>query len=203
MKKMSILLSFLLVCVAIFVVSCFDKNKIAARPTPSSSNTTTKPASMTSLFDLSATSLDGQVVKLSEYKGKKIIILNVASKCGYTPQYADWQAFFDKNKETAVVLGFPSNEFMGQEPGDALQIAGFCQKNYGVTFPMFEKSEVKSDTKSPVYQWLTDPAKNGWNEQAPTWNFCKYLVNEKGELTHFFASAVKPTDDEFLKAYSN
>ena len=153
-----------------------------------------------SFFELSANSLAGEPVSLEQYRGKKIIVLNVASKCGYTPQYADWEKFYTENKEQVVVLGFPCNDFLGQEPGSAEEIAEFCQKNYGVSFPLFEKVQVKGDNKSPVYQWLTDPARNGWNSQEPSWNFCKYLINEKGELTHFFASKVKPDTAEFLAA---
>jgi glutathione peroxidase len=203
MKKMtSLLFGAILLGAAFFIVSCFDKNKIAARPTEPNKEMT-KTAATASFYDLSAKSLEGQTVNLADYKGKKIIVLNVASKCGYTPQYADWQAFFDKNKENTVVLGFPSNQFMGQEPGSGAEIATFCSKNYGVTFPMFEKVDVKGKEKCDVYQFLSDPAKNGWNADEPSWNFCKYLINEKGELTHFFASAVKPTDAEFIKAYAN
>jgi glutathione peroxidase len=203
MKKMfSLLIGAFLLGAAFFIVSCFDKNKIAARPTQPNKEMTKTAATM-SFYDLKANSLEGQSMDLSQYKGKKVIVLNVASKCGFTPQYADWQAFYDKNKENTVVLGFPSNQFMGQEPGSAGEIATFCSKNYGVTFPMFEKVDVKGADKSNVYQFLSDPAKNGWNDQEPSWNFCKYLVNEKGELTHFFASAVKPTDAEFMKAFGN
>jgi glutathione peroxidase len=98
------------------------------------------------------------------------------------------------------VLGFPANEFGGQEPGSNAEIGSFCQKNYGVTFQMFEKVVVKGEGKSPLYKWLTTKELNGWNEKEPTWNFCKYVVNEKGELTHFFGSKIKPTDAEFLAA---
>ncbi|MEY4906250.1 MAG: hypothetical protein RLZZ292_4065, partial [Bacteroidota bacterium] len=136
----------------------------------------------------------------SQYKGKKVIVLNVASKCGYTPQYADWEKYYNENKEKVVVLGFPANDFMSQEPGSSSEIAEFCQKNYGVSFPMFEKVTVKGKEKAPLYQWLTDKTQNGWNEKEPSWNFCKYVVNEKGELTHFFSSPIKPTDAEFVEA---
>lgn len=157
---------------------------------------------MHSFFDLSARSLEGDTVAMSQFAGKKIIVLNVASKCGYTPQYADWQKFYIENQDSVVVLGFPSNDFGRQEPGTPEEIAEFCEKNYGVTFPMFEKSVVKGSNKHPVYAWLTDPALNGWNSQEPSWNFCKYLINERGELTHFFGSNVKPSSQEFFNALS-
>jgi glutathione peroxidase len=157
---------------------------------------------MTSFYTLSAKTLDGQTFSFDQFKGKKIIVLNVASECGYTPQYADWEKFYKEHKDNAVVLGFPCNQFLGQEPGNAEQIKSFCEKNYGVTFPIFEKIDVKGSDKSPVYAWLTDKTKNGWNEKEPTWNFCKYLINEKGELVEFFASAIKPDNDEFEKAWA-
>jgi glutathione peroxidase len=142
----------------------------------------------------------GQVVDFSQYKGKKLVLLNVASKCGYTPQYADWEAFYKEHGKDVVVLGFPANNFMGQEPGSNEDIAEFCSKNYGVSFPMFQKISVKGDDMHPLYQWLSQKAKNGWNDQAPSWNFCKYVVNEKGELVSFFPSGVKPDDAEFRKS---
>jgi glutathione peroxidase len=181
---------------ATLLLSCFDANKVNARPMDND----TPPVQGSSIYDLTVNTLDGGPVSLSQYKGKKIIILNVASKCGYTPQYADWEKFYSENKDQVVVLGFPCNDFMGQEPGTAEQIAEFCQKNYGVSFPMFEKVSVKGKDKAPIYQWLTDPAKNGWNKDEPSWNFCKYLINENGELTHFFASKVKPSSQEFISA---
>jgi glutathione peroxidase len=137
---------------------------------------------------------------MTAYKGKKIIILNVASKCGFTPQYADWQSFSDKYGEKVAVLGFPCNQFLYQEPGSASDIGAFCQKNYGVTFQMFDKIDVKGSDQSLVYKWLSSPEENGWNTEVPSWNFCKYLINEKGELTHFFASKITPDSPEFVKA---
>ncbi|MGB4960682.1 MAG: glutathione peroxidase [Saprospiraceae bacterium] len=179
-----------------WLLSCFDPSKV----TSSADSTIVPLADKISFYTLSATTLDGNTISMEQYRGKKIIILNVASKCGYTPQYADWQTFYDKNMENAVVLGFPCNQFMGQEPGTAVEIESFCQKNYGVTFQMFDKVNVKDEDQSPIYQWLTDPAKNGWNSDVPSWNFCKYLIDEKGNLTHFFASKIKPDSPEFVKA---
>jgi glutathione peroxidase len=149
-------------------------------------------------FDLKT--LDGRTLHTQDFKGKKIIILNVASECGYTPQYSDWQKFYDANKEDAVVLGFPCNDFGGQEPGGANEIQNFCQKNYGVTFPILEKINVSGDDQSPVYQWLSSPDKNGWNDAEPSWNFCKYLIDEDGKLVRFFGSNVKPNHPSFLEA---
>jgi glutathione peroxidase len=164
----------------------------------------TKPTNATakaSFYNFKLKSLDGkQTIDFGQYKGKKVVILNVASKCGYTPQYADWQRFHQKYGDKVVVLGFPANDFMSQEPGSNAEIGEFCQKNYGVSFQMFEKIQVTGSTKHPLFAWLSSKQLNGWNDKEPTWNFCKYVVNENGELTNFFGSAVKPTDDEFKKA---
>ena len=142
----------------------------------------------------------GTTVDFSQYKGKKLVILNTASKCGYTSQYTDWEKFYEQHGSKVVVLGFPANNFGGQEPGTETEIAAFCQKNYGVTFPMFAKIDVTGAGQHPLYKWLSDKALNGWNDKAPSWNFCKYVISEDGKLTHFFASGVKPTDAEFKKA---
>ena len=159
---------------------------------------------MPSLYDQEWTvqPLDGSdPVDLAMFKGKKLLVVNVASKCGFTKQYADLQTLHDEHGDQVAIIGFPSNDFGGQEPGTAEEIAQFCQVNYGVTFPLFAKSSVKTgDDQHPLFAWLSTKEKNGWNEQAPTWNFCKYLVNERGELQTFFASAVRPTGPEMLDA---
>lgn len=164
----------------------------------------TKPENamaITSFYDFKMTTLDnGGIIDFQEFKGKKVILINVASECGYTPQYVDWEAFHKQYGEKVVVLGFPANNFGGQEPGTNAEIGAFCQKNYGVTFQLFEKISVKGSDQHPLYQWLSQKGKNGWNDQAPTWNFCKYVVNEQGELTNFFPSGVKPEDEAFKKA---
>lgn len=139
------------------------------------------------------------VIDMSDFKGKKIVILNVASNCGYTDQYADWEKFYENNKDNVVVIGVPSNQFLMQERGSNEDIAQFCQLNYGVTFPMTQKSKVKGGSKNQLYQWLTNPALNGWNDQQPVWNFCKYLVDENGNLLAFFSSKIKPDNEAFLK----
>jgi glutathione peroxidase len=153
-----------------------------------------------SLYTFTMNGIDGKPVSLEKYKGKKVVIINVASKCGFTPQYADWQKFHDTHGEKVVVLGFPANDFMKQEPGSNSEIAGFCQKNYGVTFQMFEKIDVTGGKQHELFKWLSSKELNGWNNNAPTWNFCKYVINEKGELTHFFESNIKPNNSEFKKA---
>jgi glutathione peroxidase len=170
-----------------------DKHEAIAAPANAAAPTKT-------LYDFTVNSLDGKPVSLSGFKGKKVVVMNVASKCGFTPQYADWEKFYKEHGDKVVVLGFPANNFKSQEPGSSEEIAEFCKKNYGVTFPMFEKVSVLGDDQAPLYKWLTTKDMNGWNDKVPTWNFCKYVINEKGELTHFFASKVKPEDEEFKKA---
>jgi glutathione peroxidase len=159
------------------------------------------PTSMESTFyDFKLKDLDGKEIDFDQYKGKKILIVNVASKCGYTPQYAALQELNEKYGDKVQILGFPANNFGGQEPGSNEEIKSFCSENYGVTFPVFEKISVKGFDKHPLYRWLSDSKLNGWNSQEPTWNFCKYLIDEKGELLKFYPSSVTPLDEEILSA---
>ncbi len=167
----------------------------------SCSQPVSKPANAsmkTSIYEIKIKTIDGKETTLADYKGKKMLIVNVASECGYTPQYADLQKLHEQYGNKVAVLGFPANEFGAQEPGSEEQIKSFCSKNYGVTFPMFSKIAVKGNNMHPLYQWLTDPEKNGWNSQAPTWNFNKFLVDENGNLTDYFPSKVKPLDELIL-----
>jgi glutathione peroxidase len=153
-----------------------------------------------SLYDFTLEDLQGNPVKLADYKGKPVVLINVASKCGFTPQYADWQKFHEEYGDKVTVLGFPANNFMSQEPGSDEEIAEFCQKNYGVTFKMFSKVDVKGEAKAPLYKWLSEKSLNGWNDKEPTWNFCKYVVDKDGNLTHFFESKITPDNEEFRKS---
>tara|TARA_Y100000590_G_scaffold282828_1_gene318174 strand:+ start:801 stop:1385 length:585 start_codon:yes stop_codon:yes gene_type:complete len=149
-----------------------------------------------SFYELEAISIDGKKISFDQYKNKKILIVNVASKCGYTYQYEGLQKLQDIYQDKVIVLGFPANDFFNQESGSNEEIEEFCETNYGITFPMFEKTTTKGKKQSPIYQWLTNKDFNGWNAQRPTWNFCKYLVNEDGELVGFFDSKVKPLSEE-------
>jgi len=192
MKKiLGIVLSGALVFSA---TSCGFK-KVVARPAESTNIMEEKG----SIYDFTMESIDGQEISLSKFKGSKVLIVNTASECGFTPQYEGLQELHKLHGDKLVILGFPANNFGGQEPGSDLEIKTFCQANYGVTFQMFSKISVKGDDMHPLYQWLSDKNKNGWNDQAPNWNFCKYLVNEKGELIKFYASGVDPMGDEILK----
>lgn len=162
-----------------------------------SSLTTNKE--ITNVYSHSIHSLEGDPMDLSQYKGKKILFVNVASKCGYTPQYKDLQALYNQNKNQLVVIGVPCNQFGGQEPGSASEIATFCEKNYGVTFPITEKIKVKGDDQHPLYQWLTSKEKNGVEDSKVRWNFHKYLVDENGNYLAMFGSGVKPLGKEIAE----
>jgi glutathione peroxidase len=147
-----------------------------------------------SFYDLTATTIDGKEFKFSELKGKKVLIVNTASKCGYTPQYEDLEALYKTYKDkNLVIIGFPANNFMKQEPGSNSEIKEFCTKNYGVSFMMMEKISVKGDDMHLVYQWLTQKAKNSKMDSAVKWNFQKYMIDEKGELVDVAYSNEKPT----------
>jgi len=151
-----------------------------------------------SFYDFKMKDIDGKIVDFSQYKGKKVLVVNVASKCGYTPQYAELQELNEKYGDQVAILGFPANNFGGQEPGTVEDIKQFCTENYGVTFQMFDKVSVKGVDKHPLYRWLSDKDLNGWNDKEPSWNFCKYFIDEKGELKKFFPSSVKPLDEEIV-----
>lgn len=177
----------------IFLASLPFCREVKTRPGEEAIQTT---QTMTSIYDIPLKTIDGKDTTLSAYKGKKMLLVNVASECGYTPQYADLQKLWETHGDKVAVLGFPANNFGGQEPGTNEQIQTFCSKNFGVTFPLFEKLSVKGDDMQPLYKWLTDKDQNGWNEQAPKWNFCKYLVDENGKLLNFYSSGVNPMDAE-------
>ena len=172
---------------------------IAAKPAvPFTMTETTATTTPTSVYDFTVKSIDGKDVKLSQYKGKKLLIVNTASECGYTPQYKELEALYKQHGNKVTVLGFPANNFGGQEPGTEAQIATFCEKNYGVTFPLFSKVSVKGADMAPLYKYLSDRTQNGTVGEAPSWNFCKYLVDEKGHVVKFYPSKVTPLSPELL-----
>ena len=141
----------------------------------------------------------GEEISFEIFRDRNVLLVNLASNCGYTPQYNELEILHQNHKDRLTVIGFPSNDFGGQEPGNDDEIEKFCRLNFGVTFPLFHKDHVTGIEKQPVYQWLTNKSRNGWNDQQPSWNFCKYLVNEKGNLEGFFSSAVSPTGAEITK----
>lgn len=144
------------------------------------------------IHGFSITTLDGETLDLSQFKGKKILIVNTASKCGFTPQYIELEELYTTYKDKLVIIGFPANNFMNQEPGNNEEIAEFCEENYGVSFPMSEKISVKGKNMEPIYQWVTLEKNNGVMDSKVTWNFNKYLIDEEGKLIERFGSRVKP-----------
>lgn len=149
-----------------------------------------------SLYQYSFTNIDGGEVSLESFKGKKILFVNVASECGFTGQYKELQELHDKYGDKVVLIGFPCDQFGGQEPGTETQIKTFCEKNYGVTFLMASKINVKGDDQHAVYTWLTSKEKNGSEDSKIAWNFEKYLVDENGQLIGHFKSQVKPMSEK-------
>jgi glutathione peroxidase len=162
-----------------------------------------KSSDSTIFYEHNAKTIDGQITSMEEYRGKKILIVNVASKCGFTPQYEGLQRLHENYGESLAVLGFPSNDFFWQESGTNSEIQIFCKLNYGVTFQMFEKIHVKGKNQHPIYKWLSDSSLNGWNEKIPSWNFCKYLIDEKGKLLEYYNMRTAPEDTAITRHLRN
>ena len=157
-------------------------------------------AGVTSVYDFKVQGLDGKTIDLSKFKGKKLLIVNTASKCGYTPQYADLEKLYEQYKDKLTIVGFPANNFHQQEPGTNAEISEFCKKNYGVTFPMAEKVDVIGENTHPLFKYLTEEAKKlGVADPVIGWNFTKFLIDENGKLIAVFPSKVKPMDEQITK----
>ncbi len=172
--------------------------KLTGKNTKELSSTKQPPVSF---YSLKGILNNGDTLDFANLKGKKVLLVNTASDCGYTNQYNDLQSLSEQFKDKLVVIGFPANDFKEQEKGTDTEIAAFCKKNYGVTFPLMQKSIViKSPQQNSIYQWLTEIAKNGWNEKVPAWNFTKYIINEEGVLINYFGSSISPLDKEVVKA---
>lgn len=153
-----------------------------------------------SFYDLKATANNGKQIDFSDFKRKKVLIVNTASDCGYTAQFEELEKLNELYKNSLTIIGFPANDFKEQEKGSDAEIAAFCRASFGIQFLLMKKSPVvKAEQQNEVYKWLTDKNKNGWNDKAPEWNFSKYLVNEQGVLTHYFGPAVSPLSDEVKK----
>ncbi|PWN67239.1 glutathione peroxidase [Chryseobacterium oncorhynchi] len=151
------------------------------------------------IYDFKVESLDGKEINFADFKGKKILIVNTASECGFTPQYADLEKVYEEYKDKLVVVGFPANNFGGQEPGTNTEIGTFCQKNYGVTFPMAAKVSVKGDDIAPIFKYLTEQELNGVKNTSILWNFTKFLIDENGKLIDTYVSTTKPTSESITK----
>lgn len=174
-------------------------NKMIGRNTTTLTNKDALPP--VSFYSLQATCNDGTGLNMASLQGKKVLLVNTASGCGYTAQYDGLQKLYKMYADRLVVLGFPANDFREQEKGTDEEIAAFCKANFRTTFPLMQKSIViKGRDQNVVYQWLTDAAKNGWNNKAPSWNFSKYLVNEEGKLLNYFGPTVEPLEEQVITA---
>lgn len=179
------------------LMACSHSDRVKVGPVSVPISKPSVPAM--SFHELSATDINGNLVKMESFRGKKVLVVNTASECGYTPQYQQLQELYDMYKEKGlVVIGFPSNDFGGQEPGTEAEIAYFCQKNYGVTFPMMAKVNIKGDEPHPVYHWLTSKEQNGVDDAEVAWNFNKFLIDEQGRWVAHYGSRVEPLDEKIL-----
>ena len=183
--------TFIIIIVAVLVCAIMfsNGNSISDRDLSSYSK---------SIYDYSANSIDGEEINFNYYKGKKIMIVNVASKCGYTYQYSELQELHSKYGDKLAILGFPSNDFLWQEPGTNDEIKTFCKSTYGVTFQMFEKISVKGRGRHPIYSWLSNKNLNGYKNCIPSWNFNKYIIDEDGKLIANFGSKTSPLSKEII-----
>lgn len=180
----------MLLSVGAFLQSCTQQKKEISQD---------KTQQMKTIYDYKVESLDGKEINFADFKGKKILIVNTASECGFTPQYADLETLAKDYKDKLVVVGFPANNFGGQEPGSNAEIGAFCQKNYGVTFPMAAKVSVKGDDTAPIFKYLTEKDLNGVKNTTILWNFTKFLLDENGKLIETFISTTKPTSESITK----
>lgn len=179
---------------AALLAGCLDRVQVGQVAVAGQDRSTSKPNM--SFFDLTATDIHGQPVGLDRFRGRKVMVVNTASECGYTPQYAQLQELYATYEDKGfVVIGFPSNDFGGQEPGSEAQIAEFCQKNFGVTFPLMSKVSVKGAQRHPVFQWLANKSQNAVMDTEVKWNFHKYLIDEHGGLVMSLESGIEPSDE--------
>lgn len=189
MKKLFIVL----LSAGVFLQSCKNQKNDVSQ-TKTIENTMGK-----TIYDYKVESLDGKEINFADFKGKKILIVNTASECGFTPQYADLEKLSKEYPDNLVVVGFPANNFGGQEPGSNQEIGAFCEKNFGVTFPLAAKVSVKGDDTAPIFKYLTEKDLNGFKNTTILWNFTKFLIDENGHLIDTFISTTKPTSDSITK----
>ncbi|MBS1495989.1 MAG: glutathione peroxidase [Bacteroidetes bacterium] len=182
-----------LIAIAAATVACMAPSKKAENAIQTSSS-----ATLPSIYQFKVTALEGGTIDFSTFKGKKILVVNTASECGYTPQYKGLEELYEKYKNKLVIVGFPANNFGGQEPGSNADIRKFCTDNYSVSFPMAAKISVKGDDMAPIYHWLTSKSENGVLDASISWNFNKFLLDENGHLLAYFPSKVTPMSDEII-----
>jgi len=186
----------ILACGLMMLFSCQNQ---AQTTKPATAKSKTKTMAAENIYQFKVQNLYGNEFDFASLKGKKVIVVNTASKCGLTPQYKDLEALYEEYKDKGlVIVGFPANNFAEQEPGTKEDIAAFCQKNYGVSFPMMDKVSVKGADMSPVYKFLTQKSKNGLEDSEVQWNFQKYLINEKGQLEKVISPKTLVTDPEVM-----
>lgn len=173
------------------LIKLFNPGTTANKPSDAGTN---------SIHKFRIEGIEGKEINLEDYKGKKILLVNTASECGFTPQYATLQQLHEKYGSKLGVIGFPSNNFGAQEPGTENEIMTFCERNYGVTFPLSKKIDVTGEHQHPLFRWLTKKELNGWNDRDPNWNFCKYLIDENGRLIQFFSHKLDPMDEKIISA---
>jgi len=178
-----------------FLSSLFGIRKIKTRPMVFSGESSSQRGS---IYDITLKTIGGKTISLADYKGKKLLIVNTASKCGFTSQLEELQKFHEQYGNNVEVLGFPSDNFGGMEYKNNDHINNFCSRNYGVTFQLFSKSDVTGPQRNELFKWLGCMEENGWNDKCPNWNFCKYLVNEQGELVSYYSSTISPLDSEVI-----
>lgn len=188
------MIKLLTICTFLF---CTAGNNLINHGKQDSSHTY-QPSQTKSIYNFKVAALNGGTIDFADFKGKKILIVNTASKCGYTPQYEGLETLYEKYKDRLVVIGFPANNFFRQEPGSNESIEAFCKQNYGVTFPMAAKISVKGKDIAPVYQWLCNKNENGVMDAKISWNFNKFLLDENGKIIAHFKSKVKPMSEEIV-----
>ena len=184
--------------IAIMMMGCVSQSKQSTSQGMTVTAAETPVQTSKTIYGFKVAGLENGTIDFASFKGKKILIVNTASECGYTPQYKELQELSEKFKDRLVIVGFPANNFGGQEPGTATEIKTFCEKNYGVTFPMAAKVSVKGDDMAPIYQWLTSKTENGVLDATIGWNFNKFLVDENGKMVAYFPSKVTPLSDEIV-----
>ena len=192
------MLSFVKVLILAFIIVSTVPYLMSNEKKVSGKSYTIDP--ITTVFDYKIKNIYGDVVTLEKYRGKKILIVNVASRCGYTSQYKDLQKLQDRYKNKLQVIAFPCNDFGFQEPGTSEQIAEFCEVNYNIKFPIMEKINIRRSPSHPLYEWLSNSELNGWNDSKPKWNFYKYLINENGKLINIFNSGTSPLSTAIIEA---
>lgn len=185
------------IAIAIAAISCTAAVNNSNNVNPQAAITAPAPVAK-SIYDFKVDALDGGTIDFSAFKGKKILIVNTASKCGYTKQYEGLEKLYEQHKDKLVIVGFPANNFGAQEPGTNTEIQEFCKKNYGVSFPMAAKISVKGDDTAPIYKWLCSKAENGVLDAEIKWNFNKFLLDENGNLMYYFPSNVEPLSNDLV-----